>query len=280
MISATALKSCPRKFVLERTTDYYDVPIRSYSAIRGTIVHGFVEHERPGVVTERRLYTEITEGPFAPWTISGCLDYLDITNKSLEDYKTSVERACWYLFNYGVKPEHTLQLGVYRWLAKFGHLGSLDGPVMGWDVDKAVIHTLMMDRAISSGQKYEYLVADRKSPNWGKPYNLEVSREVVSKNRKGTPVWRLVIDIPPVVLMPYDEVYAYILEKGPALVRGFREPSWMPSGVMHDTEDNWQCGFCPVSQLCEQHEQSIALSRLDETAGLFEYDAPDTIVDA
>jgi hypothetical protein len=34
----------------------------------------------------------------------------------------------------------------------------------------------------------------------------------------------------------------------------FREPDFMPAGVMHDTDNNWECKLCPVKDLCDEIE--------------------------
>ena len=61
MITPSALKGCVRKTVLERTENYYQEPPKLYYAIRGSLIHGFLEnHGLQGVESEKRMYKTLT----------------------------------------------------------------------------------------------------------------------------------------------------------------------------------------------------------------------------
>jgi hypothetical protein len=85
MISATSLNGCQRKMVLERKLPYFEEPHKLYYAVRGTLIHGFLESGAsvPGMISEKRIYKTITTGLHAPWVLSGRIDaYLQGSERS------------------------------------------------------------------------------------------------------------------------------------------------------------------------------------------------------
>lgn len=261
MISATSLPRCPRKLILTRTQDYVEEPGNLWDAGRGTLIHGVLENQNlDGVATEQRLYKTVTRGPWAPWVLSGQLDYYSHAEQKIEDYKSMDSEAIYQLLRYGIKDDHVLQLSVYRWLAHGGYIGSPTGEQVFWPVERAQIHSVMMRRVISSGVPFTFIVKDFKAPNYGKvfPYEVKGTRKKVGETSGGKPKWQITGLIPDVQLLSLEETEDYVAMRGPNLVRGFREPDWIPPGVMYDADLNWECDYCSVNDLCEAIEQKRA----------------------
>ncbi len=257
MITPSALKGCTRKLVLERTTDYYAEPPKLYYAVRGSLIHGFLEDQTlAGVVTEQRLYKRFKAGG-QEFVISGQIDFYDQQTKTLEDYKTAADKAFFFLFDTGAKEDHVFQTNVYRWLMDGGHLGSLDGPQVFWPVDRIVVHYVLMNQVISTGKVHVEKVSGYKDPNMGKKYRLEKGRKKVGKNHRGTPQWEIEIPIPDVPLMPEGEVFKHIELNGLKALNGFRiqKLGEMPGGVLYDRDDAWQCDYCDVRSTCWESER-------------------------
>lgn len=261
MISATSLTSCARQLVLERTTDYYAEPRRLYWATRGALYHGFLEAGLPDVTTERRVYKYVQNGEFAPWLISGRIDYYDHVKRQIEDYKTSKDNGVYVLYTQGVKEQYSWQLNIYRWLLNGGHLDSPTGEQIYWPVDRMVIHTLFMGRVMSSGETYTETVEQASSPNKGRPYATEVAdtRKQIGNNKWGKPVWKFDIKLPEVELKSFSDVEAYLEREGPTRIRGFREDGHVPAGVWGHWKQGWQCDFCDVREPCEKIEKATAV---------------------
>lgn len=257
MITPSALKGCTRKLVLERTTDYYAEPPKLYYAVRGSLIHGFLEEQTlDGVYTEQRIYKEF-EALGQKFVISGQIDFYDRKQETLEDYKTASDKAFYFLFDSGAKEEHIYQTNVYRWLMDGGHLGSLDGPVVHWPVRKIIVHYCLMNQVISTGRTHVEKVSGYKGPNMGKRYRLEKSRKKVGKNHRGTPQWEIEIPIPDVPLMPEGEVLKHIELNGLRTLQGFRiqKSGEIPEGVLYDRDGAWACDYCDVRTTCFKHEE-------------------------
>jgi hypothetical protein len=258
MITPSALKGCTRKLVLERTSDYFEEPEKLYYAVRGSLIHGFLEdHGLNNVQTEVRLFKELDiDG--RKIVISGQLDYYDEGERAIEDYKTLSDKGTFFLFDTGAKEEHILQTNTYRWLADGGHVGSLDGPQVFWPVDKIKINYLFMNRVVITGTTHVERVTSYKSPNYGKKYRLETRRRQVDKSPRGVPVWEIEIAIPEVPLMPESEIKEHIFWGAAALHSGFRAQAegGIPPGILYESEEAWQCGFCPVKRKCHDYEQA------------------------
>jgi hypothetical protein len=259
MISPSALKGCTRKLVLERTTDYYAEPKKLYYAVRGSLIHGFLEDiDLPDVSTEKRLYKRFTVGG-RELVLSGQIDYYDGAEKAIEDYKTASDKVFYTLFNEGAKPEHILQTNVYRMLCDGGHLGSLEGPQVFWPVDRIEIHYVLMNQVITTGRVHSEMVNSYRSPNNGKKYKLETSRKVVGYTHRKTPTWEIKIDIPPVPLMSEADVLAHVTGAGIKTLAGFEHKAAgiMPPGVLYDGDKAWECGYCDVQATCYAHERTF-----------------------
>lgn len=244
---------------MTRTEDYYAEPQHCYYAVRGSLLHGFLEVDLPGVIKERRIYKEVTFGPYAPWILSGRLDYYDTTTGFLLDFKTMSDKGTYVLFNQGVKTEHVWQLNLYRWLLDGGHLDSPTGQQVHWPVNKMQIAHLFMNRVICSGERVTETFSQSSSPNFGKTYKLEVpgSRKMIKGARYNK--WQIEFDIPDVPFKKTGQVEKYIEENTPERIRGFAEPSYVPEGVLHDPNKSWECGFCPVQKQCKDYEKAIAV---------------------
>jgi hypothetical protein len=257
MITPSALKGCTRKLVLERTTDYYAEPPKLYYAVRGSLIHGFLENQGlNNVQTEVRLFKKF-KSLGQEFVISGQIDYYDAQTKTIEDYKTASDKAFFFLFDTGAKEEHILQTNVYRWLCDGGHLGSLEGPQVFWPVEQIVVHYILMNQVISTGRTHVERVTSYKSPNMGKKYRLETSREQVSKNHRGTPIWEIRLDIPAVPLMPEEDIFKHVELNGLKTLQGFQmmASGAMPEGVLYDREEAWACGYCDVQTTCYDYER-------------------------
>lgn len=257
MITPSALKGCTRKLVLERTTDYYAEPPKLYYAVRGSLIHGFLENQGlEGVYTEQRLFKKFN-ALGREFVISGQIDYYDSKTQAIEDYKTASDKAFYFLFDTGAKDEHVLQTNVYRWLCDGGRLGSLDGPVVNWPVKDITVHYVLMNQVISTGRTHVERVSGYKDPNMGKKYRLEKSRKVVGKNHRGTPQWEIEIEIPPVPLMSEGDIFKHVELNGLKALRGFRVKAEgeMPEAALYNRDDAWQCGYCDVKTTCFDYEK-------------------------
>jgi hypothetical protein len=257
MITPSALKGCTRKLVLERTTEYYEEPPKLYYAVRGSLIHGFLENQNlDGVYTEQRIYKEV-DLLGKKVVISGQIDYYDSKDQTIEDYKTASDKAFYFLFDTGAKEEHILQTNVYRWLCDGGHLGSIDGPVVHWPVKRIIIHYALMNQVISTGRTHVERVTSYMEPNKGKKYRLEKSRKKVDKNHRGTPIWEVKLDIPEVKLMSEGDIFKHVELNGLKTLKGFNDQKQgdMPPGVLYHKEDAWQCGYCAVKHDCHGYEQ-------------------------
>lgn len=259
MITPSGLKGCTRKLVLERTTDYYDEPPKLYYAVRGALIHGFLENTGlNNVQTEVRLYKKIKIGG-VEFELSGQIDYYDIAEEAIEDYKTTSDKGTWFLFNEGAKPEHVLQTNLYRFLCDGGHLGSLDGPIVTWPVRKITIHYCFMNQVASTGRTHIEAVNSYRSPNNGKKYKLEQRRHVVGHTHRGTPIWHIELAIPAVPLMSEAEITEHLSKDGVKTVEGFalRKSGGIPPGVLYDSNAAWQCDYCGVRNTCHAYEQQV-----------------------
>jgi hypothetical protein len=257
MITPSALKGCTRKLVLERTEDYYQEPEKLYYAVRGSLIHGFLEdHGLNNVQTEVRLFKELNIGG-RKISFSGQIDYYDGVECAIEDYKTMSDKGTFFLFDSGAKQEHILQTNVYRWLCDGGRIGSLDGPQVFWPVNKIVIHHLFMNRVVSTGMTHIERVTGYKEPNNGRKYKLETSRKVIDRSPRGVPIWEVKIKIPEVQLMSEEAILAHIEMGAGNLANGFKasESSRFPPGVLYEKDEAWQCSFCAVVEKCHAYEQ-------------------------
>lgn len=244
MISPSALGGCPRSFVLERMEDYYQEPPKLYYTVRGSLIHGFLEDaDVENTLKEQRVYKQIDD-----WWISGRFDFLDLRDYTLEDYKTTQDKTTWFLFNEGAKPEHILQTNVYRWLLNGGHLGTKDGPVVNYRIDRIRIHYLFMGRIISTGSRVTETVNQFDRPR--KPYKLLVKEESLGFNKWGKPQYKMTIDIPEVPILSDEEVIAHIMTYGPELVDAFTSNPADVRHVLDDESNRWRCDFCGVRHQC------------------------------
>lgn len=258
IVTPTSFPRCPRKLKLERTRGYAAEPQKLYWAVRGGLYHGWLEHQRPGILSEVRLWKQVTFGPESPYWISGQIDYADLNEHSIEDYKSQADKGTYYLFNEGAKAEHVQQLNIYKWLTEGGLQGnSLEEALdrkeaIDLDIRKLAVHYVYMMMVVSTGTTHHERVTTYKPP---KPYKLEKRREQVGSTERGCPIWEIEIEIPPVPIWSTEQVERVIADRAPTLVRMFREPDYMPDGVMHDTNNNWECRLCPVKGLCDAIEQ-------------------------
>lgn len=258
MLSATSLPRCPRKLLLSRTRDYFEEPTKLWDAGRGTLIHGVLEMQQlENVNTEQRLFKKVTSPLFGEFVISGQMDFYDAIQEKLEDYKSCEADAVYTLLRYGLKDDHILQLSVYRWLMHGGHIGSIDGPQVVWPVKTAQLHYVQMRRIISTGSVFTFDIKEWKEPNYGRKFPGEISRERIQEGR-GKPKWRIVARLPEVELLSLEETEEYVRLRGPNLVRGFRDDSYMPPGVMNDPDNAWECRYCGVKKLCDEIEQANA----------------------
>jgi hypothetical protein len=259
MITPSALKGCTRKLVLERTEDYWERPENLYYAVRGSLIHGFLEEPGlPEVITEARLFKQVKTAQGIV-NFSGQIDYYEGAPEfAIEDYKTLSDKGTWFLFNEGAKPEHVLQTNVYRWLCNGGRLGGVDGQVVNWPVERITINYLFMNRVVTTGNTHIERVTSYKSPNNGKRYKLEKKRGIVDKSPRGVPIWEIHIEIPPVPLMSEAEIMEHIGLGADNLDNGFRasEAGKFPPGVLYEKDESWQCGYCAVVERCHDYENT------------------------
>jgi hypothetical protein len=261
MVSATSLKpeACIRKLKLTREEDYHEEPRRMYDAVRGSLIHGFLECDLPHIIAEKRLYKRVDD-----WVISGQIDWYDTRKKTLEDYKTMADKGTYILYRVGYKEDHAVQLNIYRWLMHGGHIGSIDGEQVFWDVDRMIIHYIMMNRTVSSGRVVTEIFSEFKPPNYGKTYPLEIGRKNAGPNLNGTPQWHVTFNLPDIPIWPLEETEAYVKRVGPGVVKALLDKDHMPPGVLHDKEQLWQCDWCPVRRRCGEIEDEIRLKEFDQ----------------
>lgn len=271
MLSPTAMSSCARKLKLTREVDYYAEPRRLYWATRGALYHAFLETELEGVENEQRVYKYVTKGPQSPWLISGRIDYYDRIIRSIEDYKTKADKGINMIYKDPLPSEQYIwQLNIYRWLLHGGHLGSINGPQIFWPVDKLQIHTIFMNRVVSTGQRFTEEVIQKSPPNSGKKYRNEVkgTRKVVGKTSYGYDIWNFDIQVPEVPIYDFKKVEGYLIEHGPERRRGLAEPDYMPEGVYNDRDKSWECGYCDVVDECKALQAAKAISDSQSDDGL------------
>jgi hypothetical protein len=268
MISPTALTSCPRKLKLSRTTDYYQEPPRLYWAVRGALIHGFLETNIADVSTEKRVYKTVTTGPFAPWVISGRIDYYDHSTRTIEDYKTMSDKGIFVLFNGGVKPQHEWQVNVYRWLLWGGHIDSPDGEQVHWDVEHLMIHHMFMNQVLSTGKRTKQTLYQKEMPSGGKKFTYEIAKTRKEVESGWSTKYEFDVLIPNPKIKSHEEVEAYLAERGPERLRGFLEPDYMPEGVMNDAKNKWECGYCEVKGVCDKYEAAKAVEVAMKDDGL------------
>lgn len=259
MITPSALKGCTRKLTLERTEGYYQEPEKLYYAVRGALIHGFLEnHGLNNVQTEVRLFKELNYNG-KKISFSGQIDYYEGAPEfAIEDYKTLSDKGTFFLFDTGAKPEHVLQTNVYRWLCDGGRVGSPLGPEVHWPVNRITLNYLFMNRVVSTGTKHIERVTGYKSPNYGKKYRLETKRGIVGHSPRGVPIWEIEIEIPPVKLMTDEEILSHIEMGAIDLSNGFNavEAGRMAPGVLYMKDEAWQCGFCAVQNKCHDYERA------------------------
>lgn len=266
MLSPTALSGCARRLKLTRTEDYWVEPAKLFDVTRGGLVHGFVDNcGIPGVIQERRVYKQVTTGPEAPWLISGRVDYYDQAKHRISDVKTMTDKGLYIVYNKGAKDEHIWQLNTYRWLLWGGHLDSPDGPQIFWKVDELQLHFFLMNRVISTGTQFVDRMAswkkDKSDINYGKPYGLEVKREEIGRGPKGSLEYDVYFAIPPVPVYSHEKVEHYLARNGPDRVKAFRNPDYMPEGVIGKKDQEWQCRFCEVQAQCFRIESAQSVLR-------------------
>lgn len=277
MITPSALKGCTRKLVLERTWPYYYEPEKLYYAVRGALIHGFLEnHGLHNVHTEVRLYKKVRVNG-QEVILSGQIDFYDGDERSIEDYKTMSDKGTYFLFDSGAKPEHVLQTNVYRWLCDGGYLEDPAKPgnanaafaynqQVFWPVDKIRIHMLFMNRVVSTGSTHIERVTGYKEPNMGKKYKLERSRKVVDVSPRGVPVWEIEIAIPPVKLMSEEDILAHVEMGGIELRNGFDavQQNRLPPGVLYMKDESWACGYCGVVEQCHDYEKKTNTEKFEK----------------
>ena len=116
-ISITGILGCHRQTVLEKLNDYSHHPTKMWPALRGVSIHDVIERgqdlENKSIIVERRFSRQIeVDGELV--TISGSPDELNIGKSVCIDYKTSKGRIP------QAKPDHRMQLQLYRWLVNDG----------------------------------------------------------------------------------------------------------------------------------------------------------------
>jgi hypothetical protein len=259
--------------VLSRLRPYHSCPGDLWDAGRGSLIHGVLETQTiENVRAETRFYKVITEGPFAPYVLSGQIDFYDPEKKSLEDFKSMEGDGVFTVLRYGIKDDHVLQLSTYYWLMNGGHLkpegwtdpitpeAVLTWPQEFWPVERAQLHYVTMRRVFSTGTVFTFdekmPMGDTKGPNSGRKFPGEIRREKLPSQWK--PKWRVTAKLPEVELLSFEEVEEYVKTRGPNLVRGFKEDWLPPADALHSTDpkETWQCDYCEVRSICESIESN------------------------
>jgi hypothetical protein len=252
MVSPSALGGCPRALILERTTDFYQEPGQLYWAVRGSLIHGFLESSAnvPGVIAERRLFKTVTDPETGrTFTLSGRFDYMSLTDKTLEDYKTIQDKSIDFIFNKGAKEDHVKQTNVYRWLMHGGHLDSLAGEQVWWDIHRIQVHYMTLAGVYSTGTTFQLEYGKWQLPK--KTFGCETERKVIGQDKRGNDRYGITVTLPEVPLMDWADVEAHIFKYGPELAEAFEQDPYDIRAVLHDDDRNWQCRFCGPRPSCE-----------------------------
>lgn len=274
MISPSVLGKCPRSLVLERTTDYYQEPTKLYHAVRGSLIHAFLERVKiDGTIKEQRIYKTVTAPSGITFVLSGKFDYVSLVERTLEDYKSTQEKAVYFLFNEGAKTDHIWQQNIYRWLMKGGHLNSPDGEVINYEIDRIVLHYMTMGRIISTGSTIIETYNEYSKPR--KRYKLQRGDfEPAGFDNKGRQLWKAIIDIPDVPLYPDEEIEAYIMRYGPELVEAFKRPPSEARHILDEPDKAWMCDWCACRDACMKIEADKGqLSLFDSPVTVTQLDA-------
>jgi hypothetical protein len=289
MISPSVLGGCQRALRLERTEDFWVKPQDSYYAVRGSLIHGFLETQGlKDVYTERRVFKMAPTPPGEPrWWISGRIDYYDRARMALHDYKTMSDKGTYILFNKGAKPEHIWQTNIYAWLLAGGRLETPEGDIQKWlDADgganaKAIkdgtltfedapgetinwpvsdiqIHHLFMNRVVSTGRKHVEEMYQRDTKR--QPFKLETDRQEFVTSR-GWQKLLVTLDIPPVPIYTQKRVEGHLIIEGAKTAQTLCDMDYMPPGVIGNKDLDWQCGFCAVKETCMKIEEANSVVR-------------------
>lgn len=120
-VSPSALKSCPRQFVLKQKVDY-TVDLESTAATtKGTALHEFfqqaLEEEKEHVTEERvtRAITVEVDGSDFVLELSGQPDMVAAEYQTVEDYKTT---GTYIRRDFDGYEGHKLQLSLYGWILR------------------------------------------------------------------------------------------------------------------------------------------------------------------
>jgi hypothetical protein len=255
MISPSVLGKCPRSLVLERTTDFYHDPTKLYHAVRGLLIHAFLERVQiEGTIKEQRIYKTLT----APnggrtFVLSGKFDYVNLIERTLEDYKSIQEKGVHFIFNDGAKEDHIWQQNIYRWLMKGGRLNAVDGEIINYPIERIVLHYMTMGRIVSTGSTIVERYNEYSKPR--KPYKLQRGDfQPDGYDTKGRPLWKAVIDIPDVPIYPDEDIEAHIMRYGPELVEAFERPASEARHVLDEPDKKWQCDWCSGREACMKIE--------------------------
>jgi CRISPR/Cas system-associated exonuclease Cas4 (RecB family) len=228
----TELLGCLRKVVLKKEHDYWVKPSEAYWAFRGQLGHLAVEGyaQSPGMVAEERLEARV-EG----FTVTGKPDVIYPERRHLEDYKTC-KRVPGTTKTYTCA-ECTTVIRENQWAVRRGQ--GLTCKACGHEYGSVEVKDLLAEgppRPYGSHTAQVNLYALILAQNGTR---IDTA-EIVYLDMSG--VLRLRVD-----LWPLHATGQMAADR----IRHLQE-SWIPAGVYDDEEENWQCRYCPLVDVCTE----------------------------
>jgi len=229
-LSVTELLGCPRKVVLKKEHDYWVKPDEAYWAFRGELGHLAMERcaQGPGMVAEKRIEA-VVDG----FTITGKPDVIYPDRQSLQDYKTTRKvPGNWKTYTCA---ECGTVIREGQWAVRRGQ--GLTCQACGHEY--------------ASKEVKDLLVEDPPRPYDSHIAQVNLYRLILEQNGIRIDTAEIVyMDMStvlriPVEIWPLETTETLAIKRIRAL-----QASWIPGGVQDDEDENWQCRFCPVSEVC------------------------------
>ena len=231
-LSVTELLGCPRKVVLRKEHDYWIKPSEAYWAFRGQIGHLAVEGyaRGPGMVAEKRM-----EACVDGFTITGKPDVVYPDRRHLEDYKTCKRvPGTWKIYTC---EECGTVIREGQWSVRRGQ----------------GLTCQACDHEYASKEVKGLLTESPPRPYGSHIAQVSMYRFILAQN--GTR-----IDTAEIVYLDMSGVLRLRVDLWPLHATGqmaadrirHLQASWVPAGVYDDEEENWQCRYCPIVDVCTE----------------------------
>jgi len=254
-ITVTGLLSPPlqRRLWKEHADEIEEDVSERIWMLLGSAIHYILESAEPSAITEKRLFA-VVDG----YVVSGKLDRLHLTEKTLQDYKVT---SAWSYVNNAVE-DWTKQLNMYKWLADKN----------GIEVNRLEIVAIFRDwsqsRAQAGGNYPPRNAMAIPVETWPSSVTEEIVKKLLSdhfaeqpryctdEERWASPEqWALMREgrKSAIRLMPsYKEIFKYAEEKG--LVQNGELKKG--HSIVQRPRKYARCeGYCPVAQWCPQWQE-------------------------